>query len=398
MEFFKEHFGILNVQCHDDYGIIVQFDSFCDKLKNGSKPTDLTKFRKDSLVRTLRKRNELIHIPGEPDKVLWLKLRGLLSYAFQHCEDIAVCAHITNFVEATLSKNLQLGIPSSILELYELVARRPLRNINLESFYSAQYNLDEQCLPTLYTCHKEDIRDEVKWNRIKFFEYHFAKRCGSDPQENVDEVLRTKYNFYQLLMQSADLGKEISQINEKVIACRTERKKIAKSNSAIQYKATQVHKYSVLDNNLLVEVTKSFPGIDHLHVIPSKKTDRVSICLSGQDDFVGDICGVASIIYGYLDRKHGLDCQNIHILSTEVLSIYSKQEVEGFARFSLADAISQAKTTPIHTHRNDTLEDVDKGHHEEKCPTCFPSSELPPLEISTFNLFNEWLTDVPLVV
>ena len=431
MSFFIRHFGATNVRSHPSHGLILDFDVFCDQLLKNRSPADRPKYHKSNTVKTLtgykggnvledkdsdgnresaseRRENATLD-ESEFGGRRWIKIGPVLEYIFSN-RKTAYCDKLSEDIELMFSEDIcsDQGTaksstdtdtqPDSIFDLYKTIASTPFRGKELEELFMERCQLDDHNLKTLYHTHKDNFT-EHEWLRVKYFEHHFASYKGhSKPEATPEKELESRVQYYKLLTEVAELSSGLEKTNKRTITSRTLRKELADNRMKMQINGTDLHLYSALDKDIVAELAMWFPDIKKAVTLPSDNPNQVQICISNEGVLSTNVKDVMTIISSCLDKEHQLNCKQLFVFEADCLQSYYREGPKTFARFILSDDIDMEKVTPLLQYTAVLEEESIDDLNCLRCNRCFPESQYKPLDVSNFQLVEEWILDVPLLV
>ena len=414
MNLFEKHFGKSHVKLHPTYGYLVKFSTFIEVLRKAALPTDTVKYKKANIERVVNgyKNGTVLLDDGEDGSLSqWITSAGILKYIFKHTSEILFCSILAKEVEAIIcnqqdkcenvhmKENAHCSPPTTILQLYTIVTKLSLRENPLEDFYTDFFKVDETSIPTLYTIHKDSF-NKRDWEKIKYFEHHYALTYGSEPQKTSEAELAKRTKYLNLLGRTKEFKHELSAANKTTIQRRNLRRE--SGVAGVQMKGLYIHLYDALDRQLQVEVNKYTPAVTEVIALPSPLPNHVSIAVDVTAATAGELMDIHRIAAAYLDRKHNLSLTQISVITTDTLKVYYRKEIKGYARLLLHDDVITQKVKPVAiypevTQHDNDIDDASNTHLNIKCECCFPSTLPKPLEFSSFELLHEWVNDMPLV-
>ena len=415
MTFFAKHFGNFNVQQHAAFGLLVCFSAFLETLKEAALPTDLVKFKRANVEKKVNGyKNGMVLLEdegsGTPKK--WIKSAGVLKYVFAHSSQVAFCSALAEEIDSLISQqktsssehdkpkkeSLSFG---TILDLYRFVANLTFREEDIESFFNRLFQADQTSVQTLYQIHKDFFNDQ-EWQKVVYFEYHFALSCGSEPKKTAEDELNARTGYLRILCKAIELKDEICSLNKKAIEVRNMRKESDVAKMQPQMTGAYVHLYKSLDRQVQMEAEKYSLPVGDIVAIPSALPNHISLCCYLTGTTTIHLSEIYSILSTHLLHKHGLGLEKLLVLARGTFKTYYRKELKGYARFTLHDDICSQKVKLADVYEKESVDDSEEQDQvcefPAKCECCFPVSMPRALSISSFDLLREWVMDVPLPI
>jgi hypothetical protein len=328
----------------------------------------------------------------------WVPASSLMRYIFRPNADI-VSSTLSCDIESTLSANNRHE--DSVFEIYQTVVQMGFMGAKIEDIMStAEVVFDA---PTLYDIHKPCF-SETAWRKICQFEQHYEKLYGIETKDR-DTDVKTRREFLDILLKTEDVCKALKQNNRHVIQNRTKRRAAANREDSMKVEGEWVHLLQLLDATLYTELNNSFPDyVNNVLVIPCDEHNQVTAYIECTDACLQShiTCLIGKSIKSHLHRKHHLVCKSVLYLRESTFKAYETDNTIG--RFAIRDDVVRQKLrklTICHWENDTTevnMEDESQSHAENKCPSCYSQQHIQPLSFDSFDLFQEWKVDVPLVL
>ena len=351
-----------------------------------------------------------------------VSVTGIVRYVFHRAEKNSACEdlskQIVNYLTKQHPKQKSLGVSQAesvtSYDLYKEIEK----DVPIASLIASQCShIEEEKLSTLVECHKENFSKEV-WHQICIFEHHFiqvwqpqeetVRKKWPDQDEYVKRITEAKWKFWKQCQHAKNLGIELVEQSRNTISRRSNRKIIAEFFEKPTISASQKHNPNKLDEELFAILQQRFPGtfkrVATFDTETSKSTNMIDVAIELMAATDRHIEHCTSCVSRFLINKHHTLCSHVFFLQPGSLDTFCQTGV--MARFSLRDTIMQGyfhknvvKCAQPSQDMHALLAQLDPEDTDSECTckACFTDQcDLLPLSFNTFDIFTEWILDVPL--
>ena len=372
---------------------LVYLNDFHKLMKENVIPSDKLKFRTDNFMIEFRRHKTGIYDLNHGRAVT---VTSVMRYIFRHFDDFVMCHNLGLDIENIICKAEKAGSVRTVSELYKEISKQQLF-INQLDQQLQDIPIDCENIPSIHLDYRNEF--EEGWQRICVFENYFSKFYNKDLP--FEQTLKEKWSVFETIKSLKETSKKIPLTTKKVIRNRTERKESYKETRRIEILAGMRHHPTVIEKHLFERIDSLYvTAVDRIVCIDtheSQSNNSLMVCVSLDSTNDVDFNGIASVIIHVLQQHHTVNTSYIHFLPSYKLNHYLRS-TNSIDRFSLRDdlinrtnemnIVFSVQPTSGDGYINDIKSDI--------CVTCFSSSLPKPLDISTFDVLQEWYLDVPL--
>ncbi len=374
----------------------IRFKTFISFLRKHSTSTEKDLGRIENIRRTFQK---LLKGHFFENGEEYISLTSCLRFIFNQYDKIDVCQKITHEIEQSLLNCASQPnvIDHSILDIYKAAAKLDITHETSLGQILVD-SLSDSDIPSLYYQHKIGF-DQQEWERIKLFEWHFAKLEPNHASQDLAEGIKRRQSFLNECKSLLDIQPVLQNVCKTTINTNSARKAAADLQNGILLTGRSVHIPTQVDATLLAALHEIFPNVVQKVVCVACQTPtcthdkglHVYIELSnhGAQSFP-DIC---VIITSHLNTCHTEHCPQIVWLKDGTLSQYG----DPVQRFHLHDdwALGKLNTATISAP---VFENLDNSSEDVCSHCCSVMYHKHPLDWKRFSIADEWMYHVPLFV
>ena len=329
----------------------------------------------------------------------YINKRSVLKFIFAHSHSNSVCDEIANDIADAIfeTDDTEPEWETSRLDVY----RKLLQSCIFESLSSDILNLTNisNFSFSADTLIYQDLFSEDEWRKICVFECNLAlcyPEFHSKSPLQQDEV---RWAFLELCISAQQVSSSIAVICKDIVKHRKLRQQCAESIDGVQIECMVPHIPKTVDYDIIHHVeNRTGISIEAICVDhpSSVQQNFVIVFIEMQRSLFSFLHTVSNCIDEILLEFHHVRSQQVYLEEGLLHKYRINAEV---TRFSLRDDYLAGKlqsdiTKVCHSELDDDISAT--GH--DKCVTCFPPELPKPLSMDNFQIFEEWLLDVPLPI
>ena len=332
-----------------------------------------------------------------------IPLISLLKFVFHKMDTITPCYEFAKLIETCIyEKTANEAKEEESPLIYDLYKQIAASDIGVHILDHWQPSQDDIKTPFLMDTHKEQF-SESEWLKIKVFEVHFGIKWA-DSRAELIEVNKAKWKMWKAYYNMKSLSGEIGRDIHSVIKQRDKRKEASAQSKKVFLQTKRKHSPNKLEVDLLQRLKTSFPNIQSVVVVDTEKSvEQNMLDVYIELDSTCVPINASEVIQQRLEHKHQCSAQVWYFKQGSMDNYISDGRIARF-RFrddvllgKLANQVVHLKTPPDPPVQIEMRDDDDDDGYT--CSTCFSTDDVAqPLSFETFDVFGEWLLDVPLTI
>lgn len=336
------------------------------------------------------------------DGKLWTTFSIILSFVFNHRDNLLICKTITGEVEVTLLENkraLESELPvQNVLELYKLIAKNNFRDKQIQDLTLTDATFQITKIPTLVVDHKVHF-SESEWAKICLFEWHFSQD-NSFLELTYECQLKERYNFYLQCQEVKKIAEKIKTQAKEIVHTNVIRRDYAETVYDVHIYGKLTHNPITLDAAIFDAVKETLDVSNLLTVGCSVECTHdaglhVLLEITDNNADINDKIEIAIFQIKDISEQHGEQCRDVTIFKKEAFSKFKSKDSDTIQRFHLQVSVINGSLDSEKIHHV-TIQNTENVDDHETCQICFSDCEQPPLHWKDFNITQEWLFYVPL--
>ena len=384
----------------------IPVDKFLEFVRNAKTQDERlhkTSFpKKSNLQREIRNFGN-DHLHENDQNNVKASMKAIYRFIFNHCNDLAVFEKLCNEI-CKVTSSFKQGKGEEEDEtcflLYERICESRFCNDLLCSVSSLPSESD---LKTLHLSLKETFAEGNKWFNICWFEYHFQQSSYYCESHDLVKQTHEKWKFFDELIMIKNASSIWLKESKSYMTVLNERQRAGRVTQTIQLYAHNPHRPDIIEQDVRESIEELYPdtvsAIVIAHHLSSKESNSFDIFielsalglqLCSHDD-------IANLAKEKLLSSHSLYLRNTVFFKDGTFANYFEKETLT-KRFQLRDDYIMGKfsssTIASFSSKIDTSLNIDHGN---KCLKCFPEATLTPLTIQNFDIFYEWVQEIPAV-
>ena len=341
------------------------------------------------------------------DEKCAIPLVSLLKFVFNKMDTMHCCREFATAIETFMADNIwkESEQPAEdttmIFNLYLIIANSKIGDGMIGFLSDEHFNKFKP--PFLTECHREYFmsKDNKGWKKIQLFEWHFGlgwqKKTCTHAQMN-----KAKWGFWDSYTKMSNLTENIKSDISIVKRRREKRKQLATASKKVFVQATRKHLPCKIESELFETLNRLISDVHCIVIVDTEDSAHSNNLLAYVEFKSNKVHPMATkIIQRILTNKHQCGVTICYVLKGTLDAFKTNGQI---ARFKLRDEMLMGMHQEhiIQTDFPQTaiaIELCDENDDGTICENCFTTNDhLQPLDYENFEIFSEWLFDVPLLV
>lgn len=375
--------------------VFVCFNEFIQYLQKNHKPTDNLKNIKPSNVRReIEGYSDAVEIE---DNIVYLKFHSILRYVFSHADNLEICRKITFQLTKYILAGKKNEEEETILQIYKTVVESKC----FQQIYEQMTDCVVFEMPFIHNQYQCSF-SEVDWQKVCLFEHHFAKYVGHE-LTSYEKGITERLKFLNMLNTVTDITATILDQANSSVQERNKRKTANDKLNGVLLNGVVNHDPVYLEKSMLAYTDTSAP--DKVLRIVAVDCDENCVHFKGihtvmevtgclEEEELNDLAFLAKC---YIKRKHKEHCPEVVFVTPGTIKNYFTDE--NCSRYQFRDDLFHGKIDSIIYSVQTQDEPEEQEQRQDMCDACFHDEiNISPLNWTTFDIMQEWYTDVPLII
>ena len=382
----------------EDQDSFIKLDTFLQFIRSEKTPQELQRtaiFPKISNV--LREVNKFgkLHVKENHCNGTDISVRSAFRFIFIHCNELFVLDQLSREICDVNFKN-HFHNDRSCFHLYQRIVETNLCVSPVEK--------NEVVCRTLQLLYQSTFQEAGQWDKICWFEYHFSKSDYFCSSQDIEMQTVAKWDFFEKLMLVKKVADEWLQASKGYISLHNERLKAGRDADSVQLFAKVPHRPEIIDNDVQHFLDEYHPGTISasaiVHHTESRESNSFDLFLELHSIDISEPleASLPMAIGVQMFSLHKVLLRDAVFLKPGSLNDYFQDKVL-WKRFQLRDDYQTGKLSKQVVAKLSAEQGAFRPNAasvtDNVCPTCFPNAGFKQLNAKDFNIFQEWIWEVP---